>query len=138
MTARASVFQRVLGWFVGMSERPVCAAPVTQPEPMHKLKSLMVGVASRDGRRGGGFQLMVDTLNVDHLTCKSRELLVEGDRYEVAMLLQGVGHLKLAVEVEWVLLSSYGHSAGLRVDHSDETRQALAAYVELVKQGARG
>ncbi len=138
MTARASVFQRVLGWMVGMSEKPASAPPVTEEQPLLKLPRLLVAVASRDGRRGGGFQLMVDALNLDHINCKSRELLVEGDRYELAMLMQGVGHVKVPVEVEWVLLSSYGHSAGLRVVHSDETRQLLGKYVSLVEGGARG
>lgn len=138
MTARASVFQKVLGWVVGMTGKS--AEPAAQPkeEPLHKLSRLMVAIASRDGRRGGGLQLMVDGINVEHITCKSKELLEEGDRYDLAMLLQGVGHVKIQVEVDWVLLSSYGHSAGLRVIHTDETRELLGSYVELLKRGARG
>jgi len=140
MTARAKAgfFQKIFGWVVGMAERPVNEPLAPTEQPLIKLPRLIVAIACREGRRGGGLQLMVDSLNLEHITCKSRELLEEGDRYELAMLLQGVGHIKILVDVEWVLLSSYGHSAGLRVVHSDETRQLLGKYVSLVEGGARG
>ena len=140
MTARAKVgfFQKIFGWVVGMAERPIQEANQREEQPLVKLPRLIVAIASRDGRRGGGVQLMVDSINLEHLTCKSRELLEEGDRYELAMLLQGVGHVKLQVDVDWVLLSSYGHTAGLRVVHSDESRELLGKFIHLVETGSRG
>lgn len=139
MTARAKAgfFQKLFGWVVGM-------APVQEPiqesndHPLLKLPRLIVAMASRHGVRGGGLQLMVDSLNHEHITCKSRELLEEGDRYELAMLLQGIGHVKIPVVVEWVLLSSYGHSAGMRIEHTDESREIMEKYVQLVRDNARG
>lgn len=110
----------------------------TPEEPLLKLSRLLVGVASPSGNSGRGVQLMVDGMNSDTLTCKCRELVEEGSRLTLALLLTGVGHVKLQVQVDWVLLSSFGHSLGLRVLHSDETREQLRTYVELQKNGSRG
>jgi hypothetical protein len=140
MTARAKAgfFQKMLGWVVGVAERPTRDPNPSHEEPLLKLPRLIVAIATRDGRSGGGVQLMVDSLNLEHITCKSREFLEEGNRYELALLLQGVGHVKVTAEVDWVLLSSYGHSAGLRLVHSEETRDQIGKYVRLIQEGARG
>lgn len=81
---------------------------------------------------------MVDALNEDQITCKSRELLKEGETLELAMLMQGIGHVRIPVTVEWVLLSSFGHSAGLRIDHNDQTRELMASFVSLLNNNSRG
>lgn len=139
MTARAKAgfFQKLFGWVVGMAPAAE-PTPANQDQPLLKLPRLIVAIAGHPGSRGGGIQLMVDSLNVDHLTCKSRELLEEGDRYELAMLLQGVGHVKIPVVVDWVLLSSYGHSAGMRIEHNADSREIMERYVQLVRENSRG
>ena len=68
----------------------------------------------------------------------SVELLQEGERLELAMLMQGVGHVRIPVTVEWVLLSSFGHSAGLHIDHNDQTREIMASFVGLLQNNSRG
>jgi hypothetical protein len=61
----------------------------------------------------------------------------EGTRLNLELLLQGVGHVKLPVVVDWVLLSSFGHSAGLKVLHTEESRELLQEYLRLVKENLR-
>jgi len=125
---------------MALAGQPADTPEPTQPkeQPLLKLSRMMVAIASPDGRRGGGTQVMVDALNHDHITCKSRELLQEGEKLELAMLMQGVGHVRIPVTVEWVLLSSFGHSAGLHIEHNDQTREVMAAFVNLLENNSRG
>ncbi len=118
------------------AETPVLNQPGEQP--LLRLSRMMVAIATPDGRRGGGTQLMVDALNHDQMTCKSRELLQEGEKLELAMLMQGIGHVRIPVRVEWVLLSSFGHSAGLHIEHNDQTRETMATFVNLLENNSRG
>ena len=81
---------------------------------------------------------MVDSLSREQLTCKSRELLAEGDEFKLQLLLTGVGPVSVTVVVDWVLLSSYGHSAGLKVRPEPDAQEALDAFVALQQAGLRG
>lgn len=141
MTARLGVLQKFQAWMMALAGRPAeTPEPAPQPreQPLHKLSRLMVAIASPDGRRGGGTQVMVDALNQDQITCKSRELLQEGEKLELAMLMQGLGHVRIPVKVEWVLLSSFGHSAGLQIEHNEQTREIMASFVHLLENNSRG
>lgn len=140
MTARLGILQKFQAWMMALAGKPAEAPEPVQPgeQPLFKLSRMMVAIASPDGRRGGGIQLMVDALNEEQITCKSRELLQEGERLELAMLMQGVGHVRIPVTVEWVLLSSFGHSAGLHIDHNDQTREIMASFVGLLQNNSRG
>ncbi len=139
MTARLGVLQKFQAWMMALAGRPAeTPEPLPQEQPLHKLSRMMVAIASSNGRRGGGTQVMVDALNEDQITCKSRELLKEGETLELAMLMQGIGHVRIPVTVEWVLLSSFGHSAGLRIDHNDQTRELMASFVSLLNNNSRG
>lgn len=141
MTAIAGMVHRIQGWVASLFLKPEKAvAQAQQPLglPLVKLPRMLIGIAQGEGRRRHGVQVMVDALNVEQITCKCRELLSEGEGYTLALLLQGVGHIKFEVEVDWVLLSSYGHSAGLKIHHTLETRQALQDFVSLIEVGARG
>ena len=139
MTARLGILQKFQTWVMALAGKP--AEPESldpTEEPLLKLSRMMMAMASPDGRRGGGIQIMVDAVNEDHITCKSRELLKEGEKLELAMLLTGVGHVKIPVTVEWVLLSSFGHSAGLHIEHNHETPEIMAKFVHLVQNNRRG
>lgn len=141
MTAIAGMVHRVQGWVASLFVKPDRSVRAPHPAiqlPLVKLPRMLIGIAQGEGRRRHGIQLMVDALNVEQMTCKCRELLSEGEVYTLALLLQGVGHVKFEVEVDWVLLSSYGHSAGLKIHHTPETRQALVDFVGLLEVGARG
>ena len=140
MTARLGILQKFQAWMMALAGHPAEPSEPVQPQekPLFKLSRLMVAIASPDGRRGGGLQLMVDALNEEQITCKSRELLQEGDRLELSMLLQGVGHVRIPVSVEWVLLSSFGHSAGLHIEHTAETREIMSSFLGLLQNNARG
>lgn len=140
MTARLGILQKFQAWMMALAGKPAETPPATQPkeQPLLRLSRLMVAIASPDGRRGGGMQVMVDALNHDQITCKSRELLQEGEKLELAMLMQGVGHVRIPVRVEWVLLSSFGHSAGLHIEHNDQTREIMSAFVGLLQNNSRG
>lgn len=129
---------RVQAWFASIwtQKSPEVAAP--GEAPMLRLQRILVGIATPVGRRSSGLQLMIDSLNREQLTCKSRELLAEGDELELQLLLTGVGPVSLTVVVEWVLLSSYGHSAGLRVVPNAAAQQALEHFVALQQAGLRG
>lgn len=136
--ARAGIFQRLLGWVVGVADSTRTEAAEQSEEPLVKLPHLVVALASLAGKKNGGFQVMIERMSSQHLNCRSRELLEEGQEYELAVLLQGIGPVKIPVLVEWVLLSSYGHSAGLKVLGGQETREQLSRYLELVVQRKRG
>ncbi|MBX3168202.1 MAG: hypothetical protein KF760_12365 [Candidatus Eremiobacteraeota bacterium] len=140
MTARLGILQKFQAWMMALAGRPVETPEPAQSkeQPLYKLSRLMVAIASPQGRRGGGTQVMVDALNEEQITCKSRELLQEGEKLELAMLLQGVGHVRLPVTVEWVLLSSFGHSAGLHIEHNEQTREIMSAFVNLLQNNSRG
>lgn len=140
MTARAKagIFQRLLGWVVGVADRTRSEADEQTEEPLIKLPHLMVAMASLSGHKSPGFQLMIERMSTQHLHCRSRELLEEGEEYELSVLLQGIGPVKIPVRVDWVLLSTYGHTAGLKVLGADDTRQLLTQYLELVAQRKRG
>lgn len=141
MTARLGILQKFHTWVMALAGRPAEApepAPAPKEQPLLKLSRLMVAIASVNGRRGGGMQVMVDALNEEQITCKSRELLQEGETMELAMLMQGVGHVRIPVRVEWVLLSSFGHSAGLQIEHNDQTREIMATFVGLLQNNSRG
>lgn len=140
MTARLGILQKFHAWMMALAGRPAETLEPTQPreQPLLKLSRMMVAIATPAGRRGGGMQVMVDGLNHDQLTCKSRELLQEGEKLELAMLMQGVGHVRIPVTVEWVLLSSFGHSAGLHIEHNHQTREIMAAFVNLLENNSRG
>ncbi len=137
MTARIGALGRLQAWvaqLLGKSE----ALPATEPaEELFKLPRLLMGLASSTACQRG-VQVVVDAVNSTHLTCKSREKLVEGETYELAMLLQGVGHVRLKVSVEWVLLSNYGHSAGFVVNNDPQGQAALASFVQLTRSQSRG
>jgi hypothetical protein len=140
MTARLGILQKFQAWMMALAGHPAQEQVTVEPQeqPLHKLSRMMVAIASPRGSRGGGTQVMVDALNEDQISCKSRELLKEGEELELAMLMQGVGHVRIPATVEWVLLSSFGHSAGLRVQHNEQTRQIMNAYVELLRNNSRG
>ena len=135
MNARLGILQKFQAWMMALGSKPTEPPPVpTQPQeqPLFKLSRLMVAIACPPGRRGGGLQVM------EQITCKSRELLKEGEKLELAMLMQGVGHVRIPVRVEWVLLSSFGHSAGLQIEHDDQTREIMTTYVNLLQNNSRG
>ena len=140
MTARLGILQKFQAWMMGWAGQPTeTPEPVQAKEqPLFKLSRLMVAIACSPGSRGGGVQVMVDALNEEQLTCKSRELLKEGEKLELAMLMQGVGHVRIPVRVEWVLLSSFGHSAGLQIEHDAQTREIMTTYVNLLQNNSRG
>lgn len=139
MTARVGVLQRFQAWIASLLSPPV-VAPVEAPceQPLIRLKNMLVGFAEPSDGRQAGLQVIVDSLNTRQLTCKCRELLREGQRYSLGLLLQGVGAVTLEVEVEWVLISSFGHSAGLKVSNPKDVEPYLAAFLVLVEKGARG
>lgn len=138
MAAIAGFFSKVQAWLASrLGGSPPTVQPVVE-QPLLRLQRILVGIATPSGRRSQGFQLMIESLSSEQLTCKSRELLVEGDEYELQLLLTGVGPVCLRVQVEWVLLSSYGHSAGLRIQPQPEVCQALQQFVDLQRAGLRG
>lgn len=139
MTARLGILQKFHTWVMVLAGRPAEPKACEPSEkPLHKLSRMMMAMASPQERRGGALQIMVDAVNEDHITCKSRELLKEGEKLELAMLLTGVGHVKIPVTVEWVLLSSFGHSAGLHIEHNHETPEIMANFVHLLQNNLRG
>jgi len=139
VTVRLGILQKVQTWVMALAGKPPEPKAIEPVEkPLHKLSRMMMAMASPDGRRGGAIQIMVDAVNQDHITCKSRELLKEGEKLELAMLLTGVGHVKIPVTVQWVLLSSFGHSAGLHIEHNHETPQMMSSFVHLLQNNRRG
>lgn len=141
MTARVGVLQKIYEWVAAMGAKPEPPpAPRPVEEPLLRLPRLLMGTATLDGLRQNTVQLVVDALNSQNLTCKSPDLLQEGMQLSLDLLLQGVGPVKLRVEVEWVLLSSFGHSLGLKVLHAadSDTAQQLQQFIQLTRENSRG
>lgn len=141
MTARLGILQKFQSWMMALAGRPAepqAPAEIPKEQPLLRLSRLLVAMASPRGSRGGGTQIMVDALNLEQISCKSRELLKEGEELELAMLLQGVGHVRIPVTVEWVLISSFGHSAGLRILPDPQTQEIMSKFVNLLENNSRG
>lgn len=140
MTARVGVLQKIYQWVAAMGTKPEAPVARVEEEPLWRLERMLVGMASLEGLRHNTVQLVVDALNSENITCKSRELLEEGTRLQLDLLLQGVGPVRLPVLVEWVLLSSFGHSVGLKVLHEpdSDTREKLQTFLRLARENARG
>lgn len=139
MTTRIGLLQKIHQWVAAMSTKAEPAAPARPAEePLHRLERLLVGIVCTRGLRMETAQVMVDGLSLDTITCKTRAVLAEGAQLELSLLLQGVGSVTLHVEVEWVLLSSFGHTLGLKVLHDEGSREILESYLQLVKNNSRG
>jgi hypothetical protein len=138
VTTRIGLLQKIHEWVAAMTRKPDATVPERPAEePLHRLERLLVGIVCTRGLRMETAQVMVDALSLDTITCKTRAVLREGDQLELSLLLQGVGSVTLHVEVDWVLLSSYGHTLGLKVLHDEGSRELLNSYLQ-VKNNSRG
>lgn len=106
----------------------------SQPEavsaPMVRLNALLVGVATYEGTDKSPIRMTIMALNSEQIHCKCQQLLNEGTRLHLTLNFTGQDPLELKVVIDWVELSSYGHSLGLKVLHQGASRQRLSHQVE--------
>ena len=140
MTLVGNALSRFQSWVGSLLRKTIPTELAIAPAelPLIKLSRMVIGIASPEERREAPSQLMIDSLNGVQMRFKCRDFLVEGSIYYLAVLLQGVGHVRLRVQVEWMLLSSYGHSGALKVLPFGESQEALQRFVTLQQAGARG
>lgn len=102
----------------------------TVSAPMVRLNALLVGVATHEGTDKSPIRMTITALNSEQIHCKCQQLLSEGTRLKLTLNFTGQDPIELKVVIDWVELSSYGHSLGLRVVHQGTTRQQLSQQVE--------
>ncbi len=111
---------RFSNWF---RPRPQASAP----DPMIKVPMLLPALMSEPTSPTATTKVAVTSVGLDSLVCKTGRLESEGAilRLEVQWPDLDPDPVELSVEVEWVDLSSFGHSLGLRVLHQRDSRKKL-------------
>lgn len=90
--------------------------------PQLPVRTLLTGLVSSERQPLVTHKVTVNSLNESQLTCKCQELLSEGERMNLELVLPGAGPIVLKVQVDWVLLCSFGHSIGFRVLHQGDSK----------------
>lgn len=123
-SAVSQVFNRLLD---GLKKRPA-ACDTPSPAPAVTLRHILPVTARR---RGGGpaFTLLVGEMSPLSLTFRTAEMIAEGDRLNVEMLLQGFGPVSLEGRVNWLLLSPNGYHGELQLSGGEGDKVVLEHYL---------
>lgn len=103
--------------------RPRVEAPAA--EPMLKVPLLLPALMSEPATPMAVTKVAITALSLDALVCKTSRLEQEGSILRLELQWPDLAPVELTVEVEWVDLSSFGHSLGLSVLHQRDSRKQL-------------
>jgi len=103
--------------------RPRSQAPAA--EPMMKVPMLLPALMSEPATPLAVTKVAVTAVSLETLVCKSGRLEQEGAILRLELQWPDMEPVELNVEVEWVDLSSFGHSLGLSVLHQRDSRKKL-------------
>lgn len=95
------------------------------PDPMMKIPMLLPALISEPATPTAVTKVAVTAISLESLVCKTGRLESEGAILRLEVQWPDMEPLELNVEVEWVDLSSFGHSLGLTVLHQRDSRKKL-------------
>lgn len=99
----------------------------------YPVPQLLIGLVSSPQQPLLTHKVSVNSLNEEQFVCKSHELFSEGQIMSLELTLPSVGPLVFKVQVEWVLVCSFGHSIGFRIQHSGASREMLQHFIARLK-----
>lgn len=109
---------RFNNWF---RPRPQACAP----DPMLKVPMLLPALISEPASPTAVTKVAITAVSLESLVCKTGRLESEGAILRLEVHWPDMEPVELNVEVEWVDLSSFGHSLGLTVLHQRDSRKKL-------------
>jgi hypothetical protein len=110
--------------------RPQASAP----DPLMKVPMLLPALISEPASPMAVTKVAVTAVSLESLVCKTGRLEQEGAILRLEVQWPEMEPVELAVEVEWVDLSSFGHSLGLTVLHQRDSRKKLEKLLQSLQQ----
>lgn len=104
------------------------------PEPMMKVPMLLPALMSEPASPMAVTKVAVTAVSLESLVCKTGRLEQEGAILRLELQWPDTEAVELHVEVEWVDLSSFGHSLGLSVLHQRDSRKKLQQLLDSLQQ----
>jgi hypothetical protein len=108
--------------------------PESAPEPLLKVPMLLPALISEPASPLAVTKVAVTAVSLETLVCKSGRLEEEGAILRLELQWPDMEPVELNVEVEWVDLSSFGHSLGLTVLHQRDSRRKLQQLLYSLQQ----
>lgn len=104
------------------------------PDPLMKVPMLLPALISEPASPMAVTKVAVTAVSLESLVCKTGRLEQEGAILRLEVQWPEMEPVELAVEVEWVDLSSFGHSLGLTVLHQRDSRKKLEKLLQSLRQ----
>ena len=104
------------------------ATPV-KPQGPRPLRQLQIVIASPMWASDESLHLMVDAMGPDSLLFKTNGRLHERQRLDLETLLDGLGPLRVAGVVDWLLLSPSGLRGEIRLEASGEQQAWIETFL---------
>lgn len=99
--------------------------PQIRKRELTRLNTLLVATARPEMEMAAPIRMTVAAFDSDEFHCKCQQLLPEGTRLKLSVQFFAQEPRDFRVVVDWVNLSSFGHSLGLRVLHQEDSRDFL-------------
>lgn len=124
-SAVSQVFNRLLE---GFKKKETTVGDAPAPAQSVTLRHILPVTARR---RGGGpaFTLLVGEMSTASLSFRTAEMLAEGDRLNLEMLLQGFGPVSLEARVNWLLVSPNGYQGELHLSGGEGDKIVLEHFL---------
>lgn len=107
---------------------------VSAPDPLMKVPMLLPALISEPASPMAVTKVAVTAVSLESLVCKTGRLEQEGAILRLEVQWPEMEPVELTVEVEWVDLSSFGHSLGLTVIHQRDSRKKLDQLLRSLQQ----
>lgn len=106
----------------------------TPPDPLLKVPMLLPALMSEPANPMAVTKVAVTAVSLETLVCKTGRLEEEGAILRLELQWPDMEPVELNVEVEWVDLSTFGHSLGLTVLHQRDSRHKLEQLLHNLRQ----
>ena len=101
--------------------------------PMVKVPMLLPALISEPATPMAVTKVAITAVSLETMVCKTARLEQEGAILRLELQWPGMDPVELNVEVEWVDLSSFGHSLGLSVLHQRDSRKQLQRLLQALQ-----
>jgi len=101
---------------------------------MMKVPMLLPALMSEPASPMAVTKVAVTAVSLESLVCKTGRLEQEGAILRLELQWPDMDAVELHVEVEWVDLSSFGHSLGLSVLHQRDSRKKLQQLLDSLQK----